>query len=74
MKKTATIGIAFIILGVLLWGIIPPAMIPGAIGGEESARWQHIAEDVSIASALVGIVAGFGLALVTVAFICRNRN
>jgi len=62
------------VLGFLLWGIVTPAMIPGAIAGEESGRWQHITEDVSIASALAGIVAGFGLALVTVAFICRNRN
>jgi len=73
MNEAMISGLACIILGIMLWGFISPAMIPGATSGDGSIRWQHIAERVSVVSALAGVVAGFGLAIVVVTLISSAR-
>ncbi len=73
MKKLIIAGIVCFVLGVLIWGIVAPAMIPSASPSDISGKWQHIAERVSVVSGLAGLISGFGLALVAVALFYPKR-
>ena len=59
-------------LGFFGIGAIPPAFIPGADGS--TLRWQHIAENASIAGVLCGCFMGIWIGIFACTFIIKKSE